>query len=338
MLFLIAILLAIFLPMPVKAETVWNGYNYYMGKYYGESETDIAKLKALLEEDGYICVSYGSDYEEIADYLINIDSYWYKLILKENTDYQVYVPKREILEYVSGSGECSTWTINMASVVLDYYAFHHTDDMSISYSEDYGENISDNSYKGFIRLRVEMPPQYLENSYKYDTKITVTLHGEEQNKDYKIEISGSNNYEFRDYFLCDRYKITSALFANDEYGILYNEDYYRLNEGEEITFLLSSTSKENIKEHNASLTNPNPSIAMTLVKDLPKERRRNPYALGFVALLSLTMLLTGIVKILLFIMSNQNTNEEYKDTFRFRWVLYIFGAIFLIMGYICFLY
>ncbi len=326
-------LLVMLLFLPVKADTVYNGYNYYLGKYYGESRESIKELETLLLEDDYIPASYGYGNDEISSFLSDIDEFWYCQILN-NPDYVVYVPKREISKYMSGTGECSTWTVNMGTVVLDYYVLNNQDDMSIAYSEDYGDNLSDEDIVGLINIKTEVPPEFETNAFKYDSDITVTLHAEEQNKDFQITVRGSNGYAFREYFVTDRYKITGAYIDNQGYGVKYNEEYTRLFEGTEINFVLTVASTEDIYEYNKSIASPNRELSMTLIKDIEEPKGRNIYAVLSVAVLSLVMIFTGIVKITLFILSNQNANEEYKDTFRFRWVLYIFFGIFIAFGYV----
>ena len=109
------------IPMKSQASTVYNGYNYYLGMYFGDSEEDVAKMEQMLLDDGYVCISKGGEYEEWGEFLVTMNYYWYGYVLTCPEDYTVYMPLR-VVEMAQNS-ECGSWTVNSSTVVADRYVF-----------------------------------------------------------------------------------------------------------------------------------------------------------------------------------------------------------------------
>lgn len=293
--------IALILPFYVHAEMQWNGCNYYLGVYYGESREKVDEMKDFIIGDGYVCVTRGEGHDDYCDVLeAGKDFYWYTSYLNDTYgDYYVYVPDREMQRFIRG--EIGSWTINNCTVVLDYYTFNNTDDMSMHLSEEVGvENIPDEYSTGTISFITVAPEELASKSYLYsDCTITVMLHGEERNRDYMVELNGLNNYSLTETFIIDRYIIKSATINANGYAVVApTEDYCRLAEGKNITFGLEIRDYEEYANELLSQSSPHREIQDTLVSDVQETAKKNPYTTIIVAFIILTLMITGLAPII----------------------------------------
>lgn len=327
------VLSATALPLTAKAGTVFNGYNYYLGRNYGESEETVAQMEEKLISDGYICISEGYEgYEPYGEHLKDQSYYWYSASITDTENYRVYAPIRELQEF--WNGECGSWTVNMCSVVADYYVFHYKDDMAVSYSEDYGQNIvNTDAQTGVIGISVDVPEVFMGNGYKYDTKINVLLYGEEQGKTYNIEICGTNDYAFTDTFIIDRYTVKGAYLENSDYTVVCPTESGRLNEGQTLFFELAVTEREAYEQYIAETTNPHRKIGDTLIKDIEEQTARNPVPAIIVMVISGVLFGYGAWNIFVFLCERQNTEEECNNEFKKQWLICMALAVLIPIAY-----
>jgi len=331
----IAIAMLVFLlPQTVYAETVWNGNNYYMGIYYGDSVERVGELKEIIETDGYICISYGYGYDEYADLMTNEigEFYWFTHLLKSTDDYLVYVPQREMEWFAEG--KCGTWTLNMATVCLDYYCFNHSDDMGVKYSDQIGnDNIPDNFGRGMIKIQCTVPEELAGTAYKYaDATIFVDLYGEEQNAYYSVEISGINDYYYSETFIADRYKVVGARINVDGYIVQFAEDSYRLGQGQELNFLFDIVDRTSVEEQAISEISPNRPVSATLITDIQDTAKKNPIGMMISAFIGFGLVIFGCTQILNHL-KRQREDTEYEGVWQKWWVAIIILGVLIPLIY-----
>lgn len=320
-------LLFMLLPKTVYAETQWNGNNYYLGMYYGDSLEHIEELKELIVSDGYICVSEGYGYDEYTEILIGSkDFYWFAHLLNDTEDYLVYVPERTMEWYANG--ECGSWTLNMSTVCLDYYAFNHSDDMGVKYSDMVGnDNIPDEAPRGTISIQAEVPDLLMTDAYKFaDCTITVDLYGNELNNYYSVEISGINDYYYMQTFVADQYRIVDARINNNNYLVQFDDQFHRLNDGESIGFVLTVVDRNAVEEQAISEQSPNREINATLITDLQETTKKNPVPMMIVAVISLGLLILGATQFLNYI-NRRREDSEYEGEFKKWWIVCIIASL-----------
>lgn len=314
------------IPIKSQASTVYNGYNYYLGMYFGDSEEDVAKMEQMLLDDGYVCISKGGEYEEWGEFLITMDYYWYEYVLTCPEDYTVYMPLR-VVEMAQNS-ECGSWTVNSSTVVADRYVFHHTDDMGQMYSDDYGTNLGEVT-KGTLSIEATVPEIFLTRPYVDETTIWVTLRGEESGKNFMIELKGTNNYQFFDTFQIDRYKITGAILENNDYSVVLPTEDARLFEGQTLHFVLDVVDRKTMEDYLESTTNPHRPIGDTFITDIETQAKKSPVLSIILMVVGTALIFFGAIKSLIYYASHINPTEEENNPYQLLWAVCIVVGVIM---------